>query len=58
LGRFNVAVALAQAKRFDDARAYAEAAFANFRRLGDGAVEYVHSVERLMTTIGEAKVEV
>ena len=37
--RFNVAFALLQAERFDDARAYAEAALANFQSFGDRAAD-------------------
>jgi tetratricopeptide (TPR) repeat protein len=53
--RYNVALALLQAARFDDARAYARAALANFQSFGDRAAEYTRRAERLLATIDQAE---
>jgi len=45
------------AQRFDDARAYAEAALANYRTFGDRAAEKIHDVEGLLAAIDEAEAE-
>ena len=55
--RFNVAVALFQAERFDDARAYAEAALANFQTFGDRAAEDIQKTEQLLADIDKAEAE-
>ncbi len=55
--RSNVAIALSQAERFDDARAYAEAAFANYRSFGDRAADRVQKVKGLLAAIDEAEAE-
>ena len=54
--RFNIAVALFQVQRFDDARAYANEAVINFRRFGDRAAGYIGKVESLVALIDEARV--
>jgi tetratricopeptide (TPR) repeat protein len=55
--RFNVAIALLQAARFDDARAYAKAALANYQTFGDRAAEDIQKAERLLAAIDKAEVE-
>jgi tetratricopeptide (TPR) repeat protein len=55
--RFNVASALLQAKRFDDARAYAEAALANFRSFGARAAKDIQDAEQLLARIDKAEAE-
>ena len=52
--RFNVGVALFRAQRFDDARAYAQAALANFQSFGDRAAKHIQNAERLLAAIGKA----
>jgi tetratricopeptide (TPR) repeat protein len=52
--RENAATTLLQAGRFNDARAYAEAALANFQTFGKRAADRVQKVERLLATINEA----
>jgi len=52
--RFNVAIALLQADRLTDARAYAEAALANFRTFGDRAAADIQDTERIITDIDQA----
>jgi tetratricopeptide (TPR) repeat protein len=52
--RFNVAVTLFGRGRFTDARAYAEAALANFRTFGDRAAVYIQKAERLIAEIDQA----
>jgi tetratricopeptide (TPR) repeat protein len=55
--RENVARALLQAKRFDDARAYAEAALANYRTFDERGVDHIQETERLLTAIDKAATE-
>jgi tetratricopeptide (TPR) repeat protein len=55
--RQNVAVTLLQAGRFDDARAYVEAALANFQSFGARAAEYVEKAKRLLAAIDQAEAE-
>jgi len=55
--RENMAKTLLLAQRFDDARAYAEAALANYRTFGDRAAEKIHDVEGLLAAIDEAEAE-
>jgi len=52
--RFNVAVALLLADRLTDARAYAEAALANFRTFGDRAADRIQKTERVIAAIDQA----
>ena len=52
--RYNVAITLLKAGRLVDARAYAEAALANFRTFGDRAAAVIQSAERLIARIEEA----
>ncbi len=52
-----MAKTLLLAQRFDDARAYAEAALANYRTFGDRAAEKIHDVEGLLAAIDEAEAE-
>ncbi len=49
--RFNVAIDLLLAARHDDARAYAEAALANFRKFGDCAAAQIQRAEQLIADI-------
>jgi tetratricopeptide (TPR) repeat protein len=49
--RFNVAVVLFRAHRFEDARAYAEASLSHFQSFGDRASEDVRRCERLLAAI-------
>ncbi len=55
--RFNVALALTDAQRFDDARTYAKASLANFQSFGDRAAEYIEKAEQLLAAIDEAEAE-
>ncbi len=55
--RQNVAVALRLAERFDDARAYVNAALANYRTFGDRAAEKIQKTERLLADIDRAEAE-
>ena len=55
--RENVAIALFQARRFDEARAYAEAALANYQSFGDRAAGHSQDAERLLATIDQAAVQ-
>jgi len=50
----NVAVTLATADRLSDARAYAEAALANFPTFGDHAADAIQKTESLIADIDEA----
>jgi tetratricopeptide (TPR) repeat protein len=52
--RYNVAASLFNAGRFPDARAYAEAALANYRMFGDRAVDCTQRTERLIALIDQA----
>jgi tetratricopeptide (TPR) repeat protein len=52
--RFNVAVDLLNARRFDDARAYAEAALANYQSFGARAADKVQRAEGLLADINQA----
>jgi tetratricopeptide (TPR) repeat protein len=52
--RYNVTLALAGAGRFSDARAYAEAALANFRAFGDRAAAEIQNTERLIASIDQS----
>ena len=52
--RFNVAATLFDAGRLTDARAYAEAALANFRTFGDRAADDIQKSERLIAEIDQA----
>jgi hypothetical protein len=49
--RRNVALALYRAGRLSDARAYAEAALANFRTFGDRAAQRSQAIQRLIAQI-------
>jgi tetratricopeptide (TPR) repeat protein len=51
--RANVAMALLAAGRLSDARAYAEAALANFRTFGDRAADHIQDIERLVANIDQ-----
>jgi tetratricopeptide (TPR) repeat protein len=53
--RFNVAVDLVNAGRFDDARAYAKAALANFQSFGGRAAEDIQKAEGLLAAIDQAE---
>ena len=53
-GRRSAALALLHAGRLDDARAYAEAALANFNFFGERAAEDVEGAQQLMTLIDQA----
>jgi tetratricopeptide (TPR) repeat protein len=53
LTRYNVAVALLEAGRHSDARAYAEAALANFQIFGDRAASEIDHAQRLVSTIDQ-----
>ena len=55
--RYNVGVKLLNAGRFDDARAYADAALANYRTFGDRAAENIQMAERLLASIDGAEAE-
>jgi tetratricopeptide (TPR) repeat protein len=57
LTRENVAIALLQADRVADARAYAEAALANFRTFGDRAADRIQNAERLLALIAQAEAQ-
>jgi tetratricopeptide (TPR) repeat protein len=52
--RFNVAVTLLHAVRLTDARAYAEAALANYGTFGDRAADDIQRTERLIAAIDQA----
>jgi tetratricopeptide (TPR) repeat protein len=52
--RFNVALTLFKTDRLTDARAYAEAALANFRTFGDRAEDKIQKTERLIAAIDQA----
>jgi tetratricopeptide (TPR) repeat protein len=52
--RRNVAIALLDAGRLSDGRAYAEAALANFRSFGDRAADHIQDTERLIAEIDQA----
>jgi tetratricopeptide (TPR) repeat protein len=52
--RYNVAVTLREAGRLSDARAYAEAALANYRTFGDRAADPIQKTERLIAIIDQA----
>lgn len=52
--RFNVAIGLLQADRLADARAYAEAALANFRTFGNRAADEIQDTEGLIADIDQA----
>jgi tetratricopeptide (TPR) repeat protein len=53
--RRNVALALAHAARFDDARAYAKAALANFQNFDGRAAEEIQDTEQLLAAIDQAE---
>ncbi len=55
--RSNVALMFLDAARFADARAYAEAALANFREFGDRAADDVADTERLLAKITAAEAQ-
>jgi hypothetical protein len=55
--RFNVAVDLLNARRFYDARAYAQAALANFHGFSDRAAIDIQKAERLLAAIDKAEAE-
>jgi tetratricopeptide (TPR) repeat protein len=52
--RYNVAVTLLNAGRLPDARAYAEAALANFATFGERAADHLQRTERLIADIDQA----
>jgi tetratricopeptide (TPR) repeat protein len=52
--RFNAAVDLLRARRFDDARAYNQAALENFREFGDRAAAEIQKAEQLFARINQA----
>jgi len=52
--RLNVSITLFQASRLADARAYAEAALANFRTFGDRATDRIQRAERLIDRLHRA----
>jgi hypothetical protein len=52
--REDAAKTLARSGRLTDARAYAEAALANFETFGDRAATNIQDAERLIATIDEA----
>ena len=52
--RLNAAAMLRSAKRLRDAQAYAEAALANFRQLGVGALDLIRRTEALLVEIDAA----
>jgi tetratricopeptide (TPR) repeat protein len=52
--RLNVALALNAAGRLSEARAYAEAALANFRTFGDRAADMIQETERTIADIEQA----
>ena len=52
--RENVGIALLNAGRLSDARAYADAALANYRTFGDRAANDIQSTERLIARIDQA----
>jgi tetratricopeptide (TPR) repeat protein len=52
--RFNAAMTLLRADRLTDARAYAEAALANFRTFSDRAADHIQKTERLIAGINQA----
>jgi tetratricopeptide (TPR) repeat protein len=52
--RYNVGLALLNARRPSDARAYAEAALANFATFGDRAADHIQQTERLIAAIDQA----
>jgi tetratricopeptide (TPR) repeat protein len=55
--RYNVTLALRGAGRLDDARAYAEAALANFQTFGERATTEIQATESLITKIDKAAAE-
>ena len=55
--RYNVALALLDAGRLDDARAYAEAALANYQTFGERAAAEIQRTERLIAAIDKAAAE-
>ena len=55
--RFNVALLFGQTSRFADARAYAEAALANFLEFGDRAAADIEKTERLLALIAKAEAQ-
>ena len=52
-GRTTIRLCLLRARRLDDARAYAEAALANFRTFGDRASFHIQAAEDLPATIDQ-----
>ncbi|MCC2111468.1 MAG: CHAT domain-containing protein [Hyphomicrobiales bacterium] len=55
--RLNVALMFLHAGRFPDARAYAEAALANFSEYGDRAAVKIEKAQRLLADIARAEAE-
>ena len=55
--RYNVALALRDAGRLDDARAYAEAALANYQPFGERATAQIQRTGRLIAAIDKAAAE-
>jgi tetratricopeptide (TPR) repeat protein len=55
LTRYNVAIVLLSAGRFEDARAYAKASLANYRTFGDRAAEKIQKAEQLLALIDQAE---
>ncbi len=53
--RYNVAIALLQAGRLGDARAYAEAALTDFLSFGDRAADDIQKTEKLIALIDQAE---
>jgi tetratricopeptide (TPR) repeat protein len=53
--RRNVALALLEAGRLDDARAYAEAALANYQTFGERAADNIRDIQQLFTVVNEAQ---
>jgi tetratricopeptide (TPR) repeat protein len=52
--RFNMALVLAQASRFDEALLYAQAALCNFKTFGDRAVADIQDTEQLIRLIEQS----
>jgi tetratricopeptide (TPR) repeat protein len=53
--RYNIALLLQGDRRFDDARAYAEAALANYQSLGQRAAKEIGDAENLIAEIRRAQ---
>jgi tetratricopeptide (TPR) repeat protein len=55
--RYNIALLLQGDRRFDDARAYAEAALANYQSLGQRAAKEIGDAENLIAEIRRAQLK-